>query len=140
MPPKTYKDYSASYFKILDHFSISAEPLTLEHNDLKAINSRRRDIHRFFAAIANAENDSYAAELYKTSRELTLSINEGEKTLVIKLNEINDMLKKALPEEEMEEIEKKEMKEVEEKVEETKKERESEKDKIIARLKKAKKL
>lgn len=136
MPPKIYKDYSASYFKILDHFSSSKEPIVLKSDDLKAIHSRRRDLHRFFIAIANAENDSYASELYQISRELTISINLEEGTLIIKFNEINDMWEEAFPEKtKEEEKEDKKIKTIIAKVEEKEM---SEKDRIIERLKKEK--
>lgn len=93
MPTRSYKDYPSGYFKIIDYLSSNKEPMVLKGTEIKSLHSRRRDISRFFAAVATAaKEDKYAKELYEISKELTISISDEDLTLTIKLNEIDSMI------------------------------------------------
>lgn len=103
---RTYKDFNENYFRVLEHFISTSEPL-VTLLPFREASSSRRDFYRFFESLSVQYNsgDSYADMLSDITRRIIVSIIPGkadqdeEVKFTVKLHPMEGFFKNDLKEE-----------------------------------------
>ena len=103
---RTYKDFNENYFRVLEHFISTSDPLVTVL-PFREASSSRRDFYRFFTTLTDQYNsgDNYADMLSDIARRIIISIlpgkadQEEEVKFTVKLHPMEGLFKNDLKEE-----------------------------------------